>query len=499
MLALATLAGVIGPANLTLPIGPAGTALHLALDPLAASFLLLAPCAAFAPLPLAASAVILVAADGFTLLVGLALLGAATALRPAICATACLLVALALAGSAADFAAIRAAPPEGWRAIAVLVLAIGGAAAASRISTTVAAYLLIRVLVDLCGNVQPLWWGVPLLLMGAAIAMAGSLRAALAETLHAAVSLASLQPFGLAAMGLGAALFARAVDLPSAASRALDAVWLALVCHVLCRTLLQLCADALENGAGSRRLDRLGGLIHRLPWTAGCCLAGLFALATLPPGLGFAALWLLVQSLLATARAGDFGVQVLVAVVVVPAGLSIGLAAFGAVRLFGVVFLGRPRTPRTAVADEAPRPVRVTVATLAGLGALLGLLPAVALWPAAGWTGSAIALVELRTGAETLGYLPIAVAAILFIAGVLVWRGVRRAGEQRREPVWSGGFAAPPPWLPFGDPVTQYGSVSFAEPLRRAMDRLQVHAGVWARLVHWWQAALRAAVARVVP
>ena len=53
--------------------------MHLALDPLAASFLLLlflvVPCADTAPLPLAAVAITLLAGDGFTLSVGLLLLG----------------------------------------------------------------------------------------------------------------------------------------------------------------------------------------------------------------------------------------------------------------------------------------------------------------------------------------------------------------------------------------------------------------------------------------
>ena len=48
-----------------------------------------------------------------------------------------------------------------------------------------------------------------------------------------------------------------------------------------------------------------------------------------------------------------------------------------------------------------------------------------------------------------------------------LWR--RRGSARRREPAWSGGFSPPPPWLPFGDPATQIGAVSFAEPIRRIL------------------------------
>ena len=276
-----------GMTTLELPIGLAGAAAHLALDPLGASFLLLlflvTPCAETAPLPLAALALTVLAGDGFVLGAGLLLLGGTNSLRPVAFAVVCLAVSLALAGSLADFATIRAAPPDGWRAAAMLLLVLVGAGLLSRLSTTIAIYLVLRVLFDLGGVGQPLWWGIPLVLAGAGIAATGSLRAALADTLHEALSAGPLSQFGMAAIALGVALFARAVDLPSITSRALAAVWLALVCHLLCRTLLLICADAVERGAAARRLRLLGGLIHRMPSTAGCCLVGLFTIAVAAP------------------------------------------------------------------------------------------------------------------------------------------------------------------------------------------------------------------------
>jgi hydrogenase-4 component B len=502
VLAVVALAAGTDIGTLELPVGPAGAAMHLSLDPLAASFLLalflVIPCANRAPLPLAALALTVLAGDGFTLGVGLLVLGGITLLRPAAFAVVGLTVALALAGSPADFATIRAAPPEGWHAAAVLLLVLAGAGMVSRLSTTIAVYLVLRVLFDLCGVGQPLWWGAPLLLAGIGIAAIGSLRAALADTLHKVLSVGSLHQFGMATMALGVALFARAVDLPSVASRALAAAWLALVCHMLCRTLLLMCADAVESGAGTRRLALMGGLLHRMPVIACCCLVGLFTVAVLPPGLGFAAFWLLFQSLIAAARIGDFGVQLLVLVVAALTALSVGLMALATVRLFGVVFIGRPRTPRTAVAEEAPRPVRLVLIGLAASLGLLGLLPALVLLPTIGWTHApSDRWLALSTGAEAAGYSPIAVAALLALVAIAVLRLLGRSGEQRREPAWSGGFAAPPPWLPFGDPATQAGPASFAGPLRGVPALLPSIAATRSHLVRWRDAVVRVATALV--
>jgi hydrogenase-4 component B len=478
IVALASLAIGDGASVLELPIGM-GAAAHLALDPLAASFLavlfLVMPCGgATPPLRLAAVGVILLAGDPLVLIVGVLMLRTQRTMRLAAVAAICLTAALALAGSLGDFAVIRSAPPEGWRAAAVLLLTLSGAAVLSRLEATLAIYVVLRALFDLCGPVQPLWWGVPLLLSGAAISVIGTLRATLTDTLHAVMHNLSLNQFGMTATVLGLALFARAVDLPSTASHALEAAWLAVVCHLLGRTLLLRCADAVESSAGTRRLDRLGGLVHRMPVTATGCLAGLFAVAVLPPGLGFVAFWLLFQSLLAAARSGGFGLELLVVSVAVAVGLSAGLATLAAVRLFGVAFLGVPRSPRCAVAEETNFTARLITGGLAALAALLGVLPVLILLPASRWTHApALAqLVALRIGVETPGYSPIVLGVLLAAAAAAIRRGPPASAGRSREPAWAGGFAAPPSWLPFGDPATQCGSASFVEPLRRLLRRM---------------------------
>jgi NADH:ubiquinone oxidoreductase subunit 5 (subunit L)/multisubunit Na+/H+ antiporter MnhA subunit len=238
-----------------------------------------------------------------------------------------------------------------------------------------------------------------------------------------------------------------------------------------------------------------------MPVTAGSCLVGLFAIAVLPPGVGFAAFWLLFQSLLAAARIGDLGLQVLIVGVAALATLSVGLAALAAVRLFGVAFLGVPRTPRAAVADDAPRAVRIILGSLAAATALLGMLPGIALLPAAGWTRAtgSMAFLILRTGAETPGYSSVAVAGLFAVAGLVAMRVSRRTSEQRREPVWSGGFAAPPSWLPFGDPATQFGPVSFTKALRRVLALPPAIVAIHGRIGRCRDAVLQIVAALVAP
>jgi formate hydrogenlyase subunit 3/multisubunit Na+/H+ antiporter MnhD subunit len=516
-------------ATLALPIGPVGTVMRFAFDPIGGCFLLLVfvsgvPCALFAkiqriakrqflvalPVSIMTMTVTLLAADAFTLVLGLgswaAIVsvpdadGAVGRLRIALLGVVCLIAAFAVAGGV-DFAAIRTVPPIGWRADIVFVLALLVAAVPTMLSSrhawqhrpspadhimalsvgpgmAIGTYLLIRLVFDLCGPTQPSWWCVPLLVVGVALAVFGAVRATLESDLDASLSVGSLHQVGLAIVGLGVALIARTVDLPLLAELALSAAWLQVTTLVVCRTLLLLCAAAAQSGAATRQLDRMGGLIHRMPVTGFCMLAGLFGVAMLPTGLGFAGFWLLFQSLLSASRVGGFGMQMLIAMIAGLIALSMGLAVTAAVRLFGVAFLGRPRTPRTAAAEEVALPLRVSLASLALLATLLGLLPGLALLPA----HSALAILANAeaTGANLLlltvdsdhpGYAALSIAALLVFAGVamLLWLARRGVVQPRREPAWSDGFAAPPAWLPFGDPVTQVTAASFAEPVHRGL------------------------------
>jgi formate hydrogenlyase subunit 3/multisubunit Na+/H+ antiporter MnhD subunit len=466
-IALLAIVALAVPETMTRLTPPGETPLRLALDPLGASFLLLLGLAAVVrpdggPLGFAGAALAFVAADAFALVAGIVLaVFVARRPLPALLAALFPIGAFALMGHGGDFVAIRASPPDGWL---VLLLVLSAATALLTASPLLAGFLLLRVLFDLCGPTQPLWWAVPLLLGGTATALAATLRASLADTLHAQAAAAAMHQVSLAVTALGIALLARAVDLPALASLALEAAWLALACLVFCRALLLVCAEAIETAAGTRRLDRLGGLIHRMPTTTACHLAALFAVAALPPGLGFAAFWPLFQALLVAARIDGLGLELLIAVSVAALAASVGIAALAAVRVFGVAFLGRPRSPRAAVAEEAARPVLARLAGLAGLITVLGLLPGLALLPASAWTGDSAFPHE-----PWPGYSALAIVALLMMAGgAAVWvrRGIA-SGERRREPAWSEGFAAPPPWLPFGDPATQVGPASFSEPLRQ--------------------------------
>ncbi len=530
-------------AALTIGLGLPGLPLHLALDGLSGAFLLLlmlagagASAAAlddhgtyratapFFPAFIAGMALTLLAGDAFALLLGFELMSissfalvltdhrapevrsaALLYIGVATLGAVCLLAALALLSLGArdlSFATIRAHPPEGWRATAIMVLTLIGAgskaglvplhvalppadaaapghvaALMSGAMTKIALYVLIRVLFDLCGPGQPIWWGVPLVALGAAGAVLGGLRANMEADIKTVLASSTVEHIGLITIGLGVALAARAADLTGLAALAFGGALLHAMAHALFKSLLFLAAEATQHAAGTRRFDRLGGLIARMPKTTILVLIGAAGLAGLPPSGGFAGEWALLQAVIAAPRIGGLGWQILMCVAAAMMALAAALAASAAVRLIGVAWLGRPRSPRAAGATDPGRPMLAALAGLAGLSIVVGLFPgavlallAPATQLATGASGGGAALM-IGAQVDQPGYAALGIAMMLALAGILVFFAVRRwtvAGE-RRAPAWDCGFGAPPAWLPFGDPATQYGGASFAQPLRQVL------------------------------
>jgi formate hydrogenlyase subunit 3/multisubunit Na+/H+ antiporter MnhD subunit len=491
------------------------------------------------PLFLAGMALTLLAGDGLTLLLGFEAMSLASwalvaanheaagnrraaqlYLVFAALSAACLVPAIGLlagVGGDVSFAAIRENPPQGWQAGLVLALVVAGAgakaglvplhvwlplahpAAPSHVSalmsaamTKMALYVAARLLLDLAGPAQPLWWGLPLIVLGAASAVLGALRANLEEEGKTLLACSTIENVGLIAMALGLAACFRAADLGALAALAAGAALLHALNHGLFKTLLFLGMGEVAHGAGSRRLDRLGGLIHPMPFAAACVLIGAGAAASLPPLSGFASEWLLLQALLAAWRVGDLGFQLLLLMAAALAALAAALAAGAMVRFYGLVFLGRPRTPRAAGAEDAGPAARAALLLPAALTVLFGLIPG----PLLGLAGGAQAVLAgetmaARSGLFAIGvgdgaasYAPLGIALLLALAGAVLWFAVKRParGEPARGPAWDCGFIAPPPHLPFGDPLTQPSPGGLGQPIRRMLGSPLLAAHEAARL-----------------
>jgi hydrogenase-4 component B len=122
-------------------------------------------------------------------------------------------------------------------------------------------------------------------------------------------------------------------------------------------------------------LNKLGGLIRRMPWTTACFLAGALSIAALPPFNGFVSEWLTLQTMLRSAELSSITVKIVFALCGAALALTAALAVTCFVKAFAMGFLGMTRSPQAQKSAEAPRSMTAPMVLLAVLCLLLGILP----------------------------------------------------------------------------------------------------------------------------
>src|SRR5882672_10419735 len=176
-------------------------------------------------------------------------------------------------------------------------------------------------------------------------------------------------------IGLGLALAFRANDMALPAALAATAALFHVFNHSIFKSLLFFGAGAVLNATGERDMEKLGGLIHRMPHTAFAFLIGCVAISALPPLNGFVSEWLTFQAILLSPELPQWGLKFTVPAVGALLALSAALAAACFVKAFGVTFLGRPRTPVAERAQETDRFSLAAMFAFAALCLLAGILP----------------------------------------------------------------------------------------------------------------------------
>ena len=269
----------------------------------------------------------------------------------------------------------------------------------------------------------------------------------------------SVENIGIILLGVGASLVLHAEGHDLWASFALAAALLHTLNHAVFKALLFLGAGVFEQAVGSLELDRLGGLLRRLPWTGGAFVVGAMAIAGLPPLNGFASEWLTFQALLHIPAYGGVGAGTAGAVALAALAATAALAVFCFVKVVGIALLGPPRRRSDISAREPGWPMRGALVFLVAGCVVLGAVPGVVFGVLAGlapWAARHPTSVGLQLHLPGTGSLPtVGIALVLMgLTGVcVVLRGKRRAavaptwvcGQQvRRELNWtSAGFTKP--------------------------------------------------------
>jgi NADH:ubiquinone oxidoreductase subunit 5 (subunit L)/multisubunit Na+/H+ antiporter MnhA subunit len=288
----------------------------------------------------------------------------------------------------------------------------------------------------------------------------------------------TVENIGIIFIGLGLALAFRSANMGLPAALAMTAALFHVLNHSLFKSLLFFGAGAVLSATGERDMNRLGGLIHRMPLTSFAALVGCVAISALPPFNGFVSEWLMFQAVLQSPDLPQWALKIAVPAAGAMLALAAALAAACFVKAYGVTFLGRPRS---AVAEDGREVDRYSLSAmffLAALCLLAGILPGLVIDAL-----SSVALeilggrMPIQANEAWLSIAPIAesrssyngllVMAFITISASLAVFFIHRFASHalRRGPAWGCGFADP-------TPAAQYSAASFAQPIRRVFGTM---------------------------
>lgn len=306
----------------------------------------------------------------------------------------------------------------------------------------------------------PLWWGWTLIALGVITGIFGVAYALAQHDIKRLLAYHSVENIGIITLGLGLALLGRSAALPELVALGLAGALLHVINHALFKALLFLSAGTVIHATGTREIDRMGGLIRSQPWAAALFLGGAVAICGLPPFNGFISEWLIYQG---SFRAlVDPRLTLSLAILVAPAlALIGGLALACFVKVFGIVFLGVPRSPDAEDCHDATPAMRWSMLLLLVACLAIGLLP----WLIApllnravqAWAPLTVSGVIAGT-MTSLQWISLLGALLILLCSVLILWLYRRSQVASAQPTWGCGYPRPSARM-------QYSASSFADTL----------------------------------
>lgn len=317
------------------------------------------------------------------------------------------------------------------------------------------------------------------LVLAGITALLGITFAAVQSRLPRLIAYSSVENAGIILVGYGIALAGAATGRPELVAVGLLAASLQVVAHAVAKSVLFAASTFFEAGEGTDQLDELVGVGRRYPWAGTCFSLGCLSLAGLPPTIGFASEWFVLEALMQEYRLRNLPLRLAMAAAGALVALTAGVAVLCFIRVIGLSVLRR--------SDRTDRPPSAGLLGGAGLallgGSCLGLAAIAPL--VVRYLGAGLAPVIDRALVEQarvspwvlqpvygsfskfsppwlLVTMPMASLAVLLMA-LLASKG--RLLRVRRVPAWrsaSGGVAGP----------DRYSSFAYANILRHVLGNV---------------------------
>ncbi len=323
-------------------------------------------------------------------------------------------------------------------------------------------YGILRLLQAIDNNTELLYSiGLIVLLSGIITGLWGVIFAAMQNDIKRLLAYSSIENIGVILIGLGVAAVGHAAGSNFIGMCGMCGALLHIVNHSLFKTMLFFSAGNIYSKMHTTAMNQMGGLAKHMPVSAILMLFATVAICALPPLNGFVSELLIYIGMFNGVSDGH---EVLYAVGgIIALSLIGGIVVLAFTKLYGVVFLGSPRSTHVAEATEVDNLRIAAMAIPAMFILVVGLLPQYAIRPitlvAEAVTGgnSAMAVASFVPTLTVLSHISIILVLVIALLFVMKYRAqLKRKIESG--PTWGCGFTAP-------NTRMQYTGESFSEGL----------------------------------
>ena len=318
-------------------------------------------------------------------------------------------------------------------------------------------YGIVRVLTFI--HTDLLGIGIFLLIISFISGVIGVTLAIVQHDLKKLLAYHSIENIGIIGMGIGVGMIGIATENPTLAALGLAGGFLHILNHSLFKSLLFFASGNIYQQTHTRKIERLGGLIKKMPKTAFFFLLGSMAISGLPPFNGFISEFLIYLGMFKELHTGDLSLSLLLLGGIVGLVLIGGLAFYCFTKVFSIVFLGTSRSSNTQNAKEVKGNMLFPKYIIGLFIIAIGLFPMVLLKPLGSVVSVLIPDVSALTAiAPSLQGISVSLGIFVLLVGGLwlVRKVVSKNVTIESGPTWSCGYTGAEP------AVHQYTATSYA-------------------------------------
>ncbi|MCQ2084925.1 MAG: hypothetical protein MJZ21_02110 [archaeon] len=229
--------------------------------------------------------------------------------------------------------------------------------------------------------------------------------------------------------------------------------------HGFFKSLMLLNVGTIEKLTGEKSISRMGGLALYLPLLSLFAFVGTLALAAIPPMNGFVSEWLMIKTVV-LAGTGESLLNVALPLIVAVLGVCGTMAAVSYARLYGFVFLGRPRSESMKNSRKMGKALALPLAVLSAGCILIGLFAIPIIEKICVAIPASVHAGPVDTHLISDSMDPAMIAVFLAIAGLVIYLLFKVFKKKKTvTPTWDCGTEL--------NEVMQYSSEGFSQPLVR--------------------------------